>query len=266
MTAASKTQPDKAAAFRALHAGEPFVIPNPWDAGSARVFEALGFRALATTSSGFAFTLGRPDGSVTLDELAAHGEAVDRATALPVSVDLENGFGPGPADAARAIERAGAAGAVGGSIEDWGGRIYPLEQAVERVAAAVAAARALDFPFTMTARAENHIRGNPDLDDTIARLRAYEQAGADVLYAPGLRTVEEIGAVAGAVSRPLNVLARPDLSVAEIVGAGAQRVSVGGSLAWVAVNAMAAAAEGIRDRGDLSVLTGPGRIPDWLSG
>jgi 2-methylisocitrate lyase-like PEP mutase family enzyme len=260
-------QADKAAAFRALHEGEPFVIPNPWDAGSAKVLAALGFKALATTSSGFAFTLGRPDGSVTLDELVEHVAAVDGATALPVSVDLENGYGPEPGDAAVAIERAAGAGAVGGSIEDYdpGGFLYPLERAVERVAAAVAAARSLPFPFTVTARAENHIRGNPDLGDTIARLEAYEEAGADVLYAPGLRSGEEIRAVCDAVSRPVNVLALPLLSVAEIVGAGAQRISVGGALTWAAVEAMADAAARIRDAGDLSGLRGAANVKNWLA-
>jgi 2-methylisocitrate lyase-like PEP mutase family enzyme len=234
----------KAEAFRALHAGAPFVIPNPWDVGSARMFEALGFRALATTSSGFAFTLGRLDGQVTLDEVAAHTAALDAATDLPVSVDLENGYGPDPEDAAAAIRRVAAAGAVGGSIEDYdrGGYVYELPHAVERVAAAVAAARALEFPFTLTARAENEIRGGADLDDTIARLRAYEQAGADVLYAPGLRNADEIRAVCSAVSKPVNVLAVASLSLDEIVAAGAQRVSVGGALAWVAVKAAADAA------------------------
>src|SRR5919204_4246786 len=187
-------QTQKAAAFAALHTGEPFVIPNPWDAGSARALAALGFQALATTSSGFAFTLGRQDGNVTLDEVLAHVVAINRATELPVSVDLENGYGAEPEHAARAIANAAAAGAVGGSIEDYdpSGRIYELDRAVERIAAAVEAARALPFPFTLTARADNHIRGNPDLDDTIRRLQAFEAAGADVLYAPGLRTTEEI--------------------------------------------------------------------------
>jgi 2-methylisocitrate lyase-like PEP mutase family enzyme len=264
----SMTQHEKAEAFRALHHGEPFVIPNPWDAGSAKVLAALGFEALATTSSGFAYTLGRPDGSVTLDELVDHVAALDAATALPVSVDLENGYGPEPGDAAIAIERAAAAGAVGGSIEDYdpGGFLYPPAQATERVAAAVAAARSLPFPFTLTARAENHIRGNPDLDDTIARLRAYEEAGADVLYAPGLRSGDEIRAVCDALSRPVNVLALPGLSVAEIVAAGAQRISVGGALTWAAVEAMADVAVRIRDAGDLSLLRGGARVADWLGG
>ncbi|HEY6779719.1 MAG TPA: isocitrate lyase/phosphoenolpyruvate mutase family protein [Thermoleophilaceae bacterium] len=261
------TQREQGAAFRDLHAGEPFIIPNPWDAGSARVLEALGFKALATTSSGFAFTLGRLDGNVTLDEVVDHVGLLARATTLPISVDLEDGYGPKPSDAATAIARAAAAGAVGGSIEDYsssGDGLYPLEQAVERVAAAVEATRGLDFDFTLTARAENHIRGNPDLDDTITRLQAYERAGADVLYAPGLRTGEEIEAVAHAVSKPLNVLAHAGLSMSEIVAAGGQRVSVGGSLAWVAAAAFAGAAEQLRESGDFSVLHAPVKLREWL--
>jgi 2-methylisocitrate lyase-like PEP mutase family enzyme len=262
------TQSQKATDFQALHEGEPFVIPNPWDAGSARVFEALGFKALATTSSGFAFTLGRLDGSVTLDEIVDHTRALDQATGLPVSVDLENGYGPDPEDAARAVTAAGDAGAVGGSIEDYdrGGELYSLDHAVERVAAAVEAAQALSFPFTLTARAENHIRGNPDLDDTIARLQAYDRAGADVLYAPGLRNGEEIRAVCEAVSKPVNVLARPGLSMSEIIEAGGQRVSVGGGLAFVGVAAMVEAAEQIRDTGDFSSLGVRLRLAEWLGG
>jgi 2-methylisocitrate lyase-like PEP mutase family enzyme len=260
------TQEQKGEDFKALHGGKPFVIPNPWDAGSARVLEALGFKALATTSSGFAFTLGRPDGAATLDDVVAHVRALDRATTLPVSVDLENGYGREPQDAARAITRAAEAGAVGGSIEDYdpGGEIYELRQAVERVAAACEAARDLGFPFTLTARAENLIRGNPDLDDTIARLAGYEQAGADVLYAPGLRSGDEIRAVCGAVSKPVNVLARPGLSMQEIVSAGGQRVSVGGALTWVAVGAMARAAEEMRDAGDFSSLASGAQVSEWL--
>ena len=261
-------QSDKAVAFCALHAGDAFVIPNPWDAGSAKVFAALGFRALATTSSGFAFTLGRPDGGVTLDEVIAHTAAIDLATDLPVSVDLENGYGPGPEDAAFAITRVAAAGAVGGSIEDFdpGGSLYEREHAAERIVAAAEAARDLAFPFTLTARAENHIRGNPDLGDTIARLQAYEEAGADVLYAPGLASVEEVRAVCDAVSMPVNVLALPNLSVAEIAGAGATRISVGGGLTWVAIDAMAAAATAIRDAGDLSSLAADDPFDRWLAG
>src|SRR5213079_612639 len=245
----------KAETFAALHVGDPFVIPNPWDAGSARVLAALGFKALASTSSGFAFTLGRRDGSVTLDEVVAHTAELDRATDLPVAIDLENGYGPEPEDAALAITRAAEAGAVGGSIEDYdpAGRIYDVGHAAERVAAAVEAARALDSPFTLTARAENHIRGNPDLDNTIARLQAFEGAGADVLFAPGLRTGEEIRRVCAAVSKPVNVLALRGMSMSEIMDAGAQRVSVGGGLTWIAVNAMARAARSIV-AGDLSLL------------
>lgn len=252
--------------FRALHEGEPFIIPNPWDAGSARVLERLGFKALASTSSGFAFTLGRRDGDVTLDEVIAHTAQLDAATALPVAIDLENGYGPEPEAAARAITRAAEAGAVGGSIEDYdpSGRIYDLDHAVERVAAAAEAAHALDSPFVFAARAENHIRGNPDLDDTIARLQAYERAGADVLYAPGLATVEEIRTVCSAVSKPVNVLARPNLTMHELVEAGAQRVSVGGALTWVAVAGLVSAAQRLQADGDFSVLAEGIKIEDWL--
>jgi 2-methylisocitrate lyase-like PEP mutase family enzyme len=260
-------QAQKAEAFRALHEGEPFVIPNPWDVGSARVLEALGFRALATTSSGFAFTLGRLDGGATLDEVAEHVTALDRATELPVSADLENGYGADPESAAGAIARAAGAGAVGGSIEDWdpAGFLYERERAIERVAAAVDAARGLGFPFTLTARAENHIRGNPDLADTIARLQAYEGAGADVLYAPGLRTTDEIRAVCGSVTKPVNVLAVPTLTLTEIFEAGAQRVSAGGGLTWVAIGALRDAALAIRESGDLSPLSVRLPLGDWLS-
>jgi len=252
----------KAEAFQALHQGEPFVIPNPWDAGSAKVLEQLGFKALATTSSGFAFTLGCHDGNVTLDEVIAHTALLAAATNLPVSVDLENGYGPEPKDAARAVTAAAAAGAAGGSIEDYdpSGHLYDIGHATERVAAAVEAATS----FVLTARAENHIRGNPDLDDTIARLQAYERAGADVLYAPGLATVEEIRTVCDAVSKPVNVLARPNLSFGEMTAAGAQRVSVGGALAWVAVAGLVSAAEGIRDRGDFTALGKGVKISEWL--
>lgn len=258
-------QAERGAAFVALHEGPPFVIPNPWDAGSARVLEALGFPALATTSSGFAFTLGRLDGSATLAEVEAHVAALAQAVALPVSVDLENGYGPEPNHAAEAIRRAAAAGAVGGSIEDWDpdGFLYEREHAVERVAAAVDAARSLGFPFVVTARAENHIRGNPDLEDTIARLQAFEAAGADCLYAPGLSSAEEIRSVCSAVSKPVNVLARPELTLDEILDAGAQRISVGGGLTWVAAKAMAEAAVSIRD-GDLSPLSARLPLTEWF--
>jgi 2-methylisocitrate lyase-like PEP mutase family enzyme len=260
-------QERKASAFAGLHAGEAFVIPNPWDAGSARVLAALGFRALATTSVGFAFTLGRLDGQVTLDEVADHAAVLDRATELPVSVDLENGYGASPESAALAITRVAAAGAVGGSIEDYdpAGHLYDVRHAAQRIAAAAEAARGLGFPFMLTARAENHIRDHPDLSDTIARLQAYEEAGADVVYAPGLGSAEEIRAVCDAVGKPVNVLALPGLTVAEIVEAGAQRVSVGGGLTWIAVRAMADAATAIRDVGDLAPLSAQLPLGDWFS-
>jgi 2-methylisocitrate lyase-like PEP mutase family enzyme len=256
------SQEAKAEAFAALHAGEPFLIPNPWDAGSARMLEALGFRALATTSSGFAFTLGRRDGGATVDEVTEHVARLTAATSLPVSVDLENGGD----DPALAIRRVAEAGAVGASIEDWDPQdgLYERQLAAERVAAAVEAARELGFPFALCARAENHLRGNPDLDDTIVRLQAYEAAGAEVLYAPGLQTVEEIRAVCSAATKPVNVLALPPLSFDEIVAAGAQRVSVGGALTWVAVRAAADAAAALLE-GDLSPLAARVPLGDWFA-
>jgi 2-methylisocitrate lyase-like PEP mutase family enzyme len=263
---AGPSQQEKGAGFRTLHEGDPFIIPNPWDAGSAKMLAALGFKALASTSSGFAMTLGRRDGQATLEEVTEHARELAEATDLPVSMDLENGYGPAPRDAARAITLTADAGAVGGSIEDYDPEdgVYPLGRAAERVGAAAEAAGGLGFPFTLTARAENFIRGNPDLDDTIVRLQAYEQAGADVLYAPGLRTGEQIRAVCDAVSKPVNVLAHPRLSMRDVVAAGAQRISVGGALAWVAIGAMAAAAERLRDDGDFSVLRARLPVEDWL--
>lgn len=258
----------KAASFEALHEGDAFIIPNPWDAGSARVLEGLGFKALATTSSGFAFTLGRIDGGATLEEVIDHVRLLDRSTSLPISADLENGYGARPEDVATAITRVAEAGAVGASIEDFeaGGGIYGLAHSVERVAAASEAASRIGFPFMLTARAENHIRGNPDLEDTIERLEAYENAGADVLYAPGLSSGDEIRAVSAAISRPLNVLARPGLSMSEIMGAGAQRVSVGGALTWVALDAMVRSAREMRDDGDFSSLDVSLDLKRWLAG
>jgi 2-methylisocitrate lyase-like PEP mutase family enzyme len=257
----------KAEAFAELHRGDPFLIPNPWDAGSARVLEALGFPALTTTSSGFAFTLGRLDGGATLDQVAAHAAALDGATELPLAVDLENGYGPEPEDAAAAIRRIAATGAVGGSIEDWDAErgLYELPHAVERIAAAAEAARSLDLPFQLVARAENHLRGNPDLADTVARLQAFEAAGADVLYAPGLRTSDEIRTVCAAVSKPVNVLAVAALRTDDIFAAGAQRISFGGSLAWLAAKALAGAATAIRDTGDLSPLAARVPLEAWLA-
>jgi 2-methylisocitrate lyase-like PEP mutase family enzyme len=255
-------QREKAETFRALHEGEPFLIPNPWDAGAARMLEALGFRALATTSSGFAFTHGRLDGGVTLDEVVEHVRVLCAATSLPVAVDLENGYGT-PAEA---ITRVAEAGAVGGSIEDWDpdGGLLPVDAAAERIAEAAEAAQALGFPFTLTGRAENHIRDNPDLDDTIERLQAYAGAGADVLFAPGLRSADEVRAVCSAVPKPVNVLGHAGFgSTAEIFAAGAQRVSIGGALTWVAVSAAFDAAKQLHD-GDLSVLTARVPLAEWF--
>jgi 2-methylisocitrate lyase-like PEP mutase family enzyme len=249
--------------FRALHEGDPFIIPNPWDAGSARMLEELGYKALATTSSGFAFSLGRADGDVTLDEVIAHTALLAGAVGIPVAVDLENGYGRPAAEAARAVSAAAEAGAAGGSIEDWDaeGGLYPVDEAAERVAAAAEAASSSGF--VLAARAENHIRGNPDLDDTIARLRAYEAAGADVLYAPGIHG-DQIAAVCGAVGKPVNVLAFPGMKAGEIFAAGAQRISVGGQLTWVAAAAAAEAAVALRDTGDFSALKAKLQGADWL--
>jgi 2-methylisocitrate lyase-like PEP mutase family enzyme len=259
-------QSERGKRFEELHRGATFVIPNPWDAGSARVLEALGFEALATSSSAFAFTLGRPDGGVGLDEVVEHVRRLVEATELPVSVDLENGYGAAPEQAARAIEAVAAVGAVGGSIEDFDPEhgLYEPAAAAERVAAAAEAAARLPFRFMLTARAENHVRGNPDLDDTIARLQAYEAAGADVVFAPGLRELDEIKAVAASTELPLNVLAVPSLSVEEIGAAGARRISVGGSLAWATIEAMAEVATRIRDDGDFSGLRPGSRVARWL--
>jgi 2-methylisocitrate lyase-like PEP mutase family enzyme len=224
--------------FRELHE-TPFIIPNPWDLGSARIFASLGFPALATTSSGFAATLGRHDGCVTRDEALAHGDAIARATPLPVSADLEQGFGDAPEVVAETIRLANATALSGCSIEDWSGgadaRLYPQELAVERIRAAVEAAGDDPFPLVLTARCENHLRGNPDLADTIARLQAFQEAGADVLYAPGLRELEEIRSLVAAVDRPVNALILPGgPSVPELFEAGASRVSVGGAIAMAA--------------------------------
>lgn len=253
----------RAEAFKALHEREgAFVIPNPWDAGSAKLLASLGFEALATTSAGLAFSLGRPDaeGALSLDDtLDNAGEIVD-ATALPVAADLENGFGDMPEDCAQTILRAAEIGLVGGSIEDASGRsdapIYDLGLAVERVRAAVQAARSLPFPFTLCARAENLLHGRMDLDDTILRLQAYAEAGADVLYAPGLRTVEEVRAVVQAVApRPVNVLmgmAGVPLSVNQLQDLGVRRISVGSSLARAALGAFHRAVLEIRNEGTFS--------------
>lgn len=252
-------QAAKGSAFRNLHArGGAFVIPNPWDAGSARILTALGFEALATTSAGLAFALGRRDGEklVSRAEALANARQIAEATDLPVSGDLENGFGDAPEDAAETIRQAAQAGLVGASIEDATGDasrpIYDFGHAVERIAAAVAAARALPFAFTLTARAENFLHGRADLDDTIRRLQAFEQAGADVLYAPGLPGLDAVRTVCAAVSRPVNVLANPNipsLSVSALAEAGAKRISVGGLLNRVALGALLRAGRELREEG-----------------
>ncbi|WP_343572284.1 isocitrate lyase/phosphoenolpyruvate mutase family protein [Pseudomonas sp.] len=260
------TQQQRGEAFRALHQRDGlFVLPNPWDAGSAKMLAHLGFEALASTSAGLAFSLGRPDaeGAVSREEALANARAIIEATPLPVAADLENGYGDEPEDCAETIRLAAACGLVGGSIEDATGRpdapIYPLELAVERVSAAVQAARALPFPFTLAARAENLLHGRNDLDDTIRRLVAFAEAGADVLYAPGLKTREEIAAVVSAVKpRPVNVLVgSPALQVnlEELAELGVKRVSVGSNLARVAFGAFFSAAEALA-KGDLKPMNG----------
>ena len=253
-------QTARARAFAALHARPRiFAIPNPWDAGSAKLLAALGFEALATTSAGFAFALGKSDGegAVGRDETLDNVRAIVAATPLPVSADLENGFGDDPATCAQTIRLGAAAGLVGGSIEDATRRreapIYPFRQAVERVEAAAAMARSLPFPFVLTARAENHLHGVADLADTTRRLVAFADAGADVLYAPGLRTREDISQIVRAVApRPVNVvmgLAGAAFSLAELEDLGVRRVSVGSSLARAALGAFLRAAREIRDDG-----------------
>jgi 2-methylisocitrate lyase-like PEP mutase family enzyme len=253
------TQLEKAERFRALHEREgAFVIPNPWDVGSARLLSALGFDALATTSSGLANALGRSDGAVDFGELLEHCRALSAATDLPISADIENGFAEEPARAASNILEVARAGAVGGSIEDYSGDesrpIYDFALAVERVEAASEATRTLDFPFFLTARAENLIRGRNDLDDTIRRLQAFEKAGADVLYAPGLRTLSEVRDVVSSVGRPVNVLAPvlKGVTVAELAQAGVRRISVGGALARSATGALLRAAREMAERGSFS--------------
>jgi 2-methylisocitrate lyase-like PEP mutase family enzyme len=243
------TQHDKAEAFRALHLGACFVIPNPWDAGSAKALAGLGFAALATSSGAAAGALGRRDGEITRDEALAHARAIVQATGLPVAADLENGFGDAPADAALTIRLAGEAGLVGGSIEDCSGvaerRLYGLTQAVERVAAAVEAVRALPFPFTLTARCENFLRGHPDLDDTIVRLQAYEKAGADVLFAPALPDLAAVRTVCASLSKPLNFMVGikgKSFSEAELRDAGVRRISLATSLYRAAMAGMLQAA------------------------
>jgi 2-methylisocitrate lyase-like PEP mutase family enzyme len=262
MTQSDRAQSDRAQAFRALHHQDgAFVIPNPWDAGSARLLASVGFKALATTSAGFAFTLGRRDGAVSRDEKLQHIRDLVAAVDLPIAADLENGFGDAPEIAAETISLGAEAGLVGGSIEDSSGDpehpIYDFNHAVERVAAAVEAAYALPFAFTLTARAENFLHGRPDLDDTIKRLQAFERAGADVLFAPGLTDLEMVKAICSSVSKPVNVvmsLALSKLTHADLAEAGVKRISLGAGLSRAAFGAVMRAAREITDHGSFTFL------------
>ena len=256
------TQADKARQFLALHRpGDPLLLPNPWDLGSARLLASLGFQALATTSSGFAASLGRNDGSVSREEALIHGAVIVAASDLPVSADLENAFADEPADVAETIRLAIEVGLAGGSVEDFTGRqddpIYDQRLAADRVAEAAQAAHAGPVPFVLTARAENYLHGRPDLADTIARLQAYQEAGADVLYAPGLRDISDIRQLIREVDRPVNVLAIAGAPpVPELAEAGVSRISVGGSFAFAALGALVAAATELRDQGTYGYLAG----------
>jgi 2-methylisocitrate lyase-like PEP mutase family enzyme len=249
------TQSDKARRFLALHrAGEPLLMPNPWDLGSAKLLAGLGFEALATTSSGFAATLGRNDGSVSRDEALVHSAIIVAATDLPVSADLENAYAHDPAGVAETIGLAVEVGLAGCSVEDFSGRddvpIYDAQLAAERVMAAADIAHAGPVPFVLTARAENYLHGRPDLADTIARLQAYQEAGADVLFAPGLRSIGDIRQVIREVDRPVNVLAMAGVpAVPELAEAGVSRISVGGSFAFAALGALVSAATELLEQG-----------------
>jgi 2-methylisocitrate lyase-like PEP mutase family enzyme len=251
-----KSQDEKGRAFYALHQRQTaFVIPNPWDIGTARLLAQIGFPALATTSGGYAFSLGLSDGAVSREQMMEHVSAIAAATDLPVSADLENGFGDEPETAAETIRLAAKAGACGGSIEDVPrnrGRAYEFAHALDRVRAAVEAVRSLPFRFTLTARAENFIIGNPNLADTIKRLQGFQEAGADVLFAPGLTAAEDIAAVVRSVDRPVNVimgLRSSRLSVAELAKIGVRRISVGSALSRAALGAFLRAAHELKDRG-----------------
>jgi 2-methylisocitrate lyase-like PEP mutase family enzyme len=251
------SQAEKGRVFRSLHQRErAFIIPNPWDLGTARLLAHLGFEALATTSMGYAFSVGQRDNTIARHQMLAHISEIASATDLPVSADLENGFGDAPEFVAETIQLAAAAGVVGGSIEDSTGRpdhpIYDKQHAVERIRAAAEVARALPFPFTLTGRAENYLHGRPDLKDTIARLQAYQEAGADVLYAPGLPTQEDIAAVVSSVDRPVNVLMGLQgvlLSLDTLSAIGAKRISVGSTLSRTALGAFLRAAREMREQG-----------------
>jgi 2-methylisocitrate lyase-like PEP mutase family enzyme len=255
-------QHDRAKRFKALHdAPGAFVIANAWDVGSARVLAGLGFEAIATSSGAFANVLGRRDGQVTRDEALAHCAAICGAVQVPVSADLENGFGHEPQTCAQTIRMGAAAGLVGGSIEDATGDaarpLYPLAQAVERVAAAVEAARSLPFPFLLTARAENFLCGNPDLDDTIARLQAFEKAGADVLFAPGLPDLAAVRAVCGALAKPVNFMVGikgKSFTVAQLRDAGVRRISLATSMYRAAMTGLVDAAREVKEQGTFGYL------------
>lgn len=252
-----KTQAEKIAAFRALHARErAFIIPNPWDAGTARLLESAGFEALATTSAGYAYTLGKPDGAVDRETMLAHAAAMVEATSLPVSADLENGYGDSPESVAQTIRLAGAAGLAGCSIEDVplgrNGDFYEIAFAAERVRAAVEAARSLPVPIVITARSENFIMGRPDLRDTIARLQAFQEAGADVLFAPGITSESDVIDVISSIDRPLNVIAGVKgsrFTLKRLSELGVKRVSVGSALSRAALGAFLRAARELLDSG-----------------
>ena len=262
---------EKALHFRKLHESpRAFVIANAWDAGSARVLAGLGFDAIATSSGACAGTLGRRDGMVTREEAFAHARLIASAVDVPVSADLEKGFGDSPEEAAYTIGLAGETGIVGGSIEDASGNIdapiFPISQAAERVEAAARAARALAFPFTLTARAENFLHGNPNLDDTIRRLQAFEKAGADVLFAPGLPDLEAVRTVCAALTKPLNFMVGirgKSFSVAELEAAGVRRISLATSLYRVAMSALVQAAQEIRQEGTFGYLDRTGSTPEF---
>ena len=250
---------DRFRTFRALHESqEMFVIPNPWDPGTAKLFESFGFKALATTSAGFAFSRGKADGMVPFDDMLQHCREMVAATSLPVSADLEKGMGDSPQSAAETIGAAADAGLAGCSIEDHTGDvdrpIYDFDVAVERVAAAAEAVRALRRPFVFTARAENHLWGRADIDDTIKRLQAFQEAGADVLYAPGLNDIQSVREVCSALSRPVNVLAKPVFSLDQLAAEGVRRVSLGSGLVTYVFGMLDETMRSMRDLGSLAFL------------
>jgi len=266
----TSTQSDKAVRFKKLHQGpRAFVIPNPWDAGSARILTALGFESLATSSGACAGVLGRRDGGVTREEALVHARAIVEATELPVSADLEKGFGDEPSVIAETVRRAAEIGLVGCSIEDATGDksrpLYDIGLATERVAAAVEAARSLPFPFTLTARTENFLRGNPDLEDTVRRLQAFEKAGADVLFAPGLPDLAAVRSVCTAISAPINFMAGirgKSFTVAELEAAGVRRISLATSLYRAALSGLLDAAREVAEQGTFAYLERTLTTPD----